>query len=63
VTPCSGAGRKFGTIALLIPSLRRRQISQVLSLSEGTRVPDEVIVIDNDPIPQPALGQSRASAS
>ena len=58
----SGAGRKFGTIAGLVPSLRRPQILQVLLvlLSEGIRVPEEVIVIENDPkssaCPEPIPG-------
>jgi GT2 family glycosyltransferase len=39
------------TIAVLIPTFRRPEMLQALlvSLSESTRIPDEVIVVDNDP--------------
>lgn len=39
------------TVAVVIPTYRRPEGLQALlvSLNEGTRVPDEVIVIDNDP--------------
>ena len=50
------------SIAVLIPTFRRPEMLQALlvSLSEGTRVPDEVIVVDNDPersaYPEPIAG-------
>lgn len=39
------------TVAVVIPTFRRPQRLQALlaSLNDGTRVPDEVIVVDNDP--------------
>lgn len=39
------------TIAIVIPTFRRPEMLQSLlvSLREGSRVPDEVIVVDNDP--------------
>ena len=39
------------TVAVVIPTFRRPKRLQALldSLSKGTRVPDEVIVVDNDP--------------
>jgi GT2 family glycosyltransferase len=50
------------TVAVVIPTFRRPQRLQALldSLSKGTRVPDEVIVVDNDPessaCPEPIPG-------
>ena len=50
------------TIAVLIPTFRRPEMLQALlvSLSEGVRIPDEVIVVDNDPAasacPEPIAG-------
>lgn len=40
------------TIAVVIPTFRRPEMLQSLleSLSQGRRVPDEVIVVDNDPL-------------
>jgi hypothetical protein len=39
------------TISVVIPTFRRPEMLQSLlvSLSQGTRVPDEVVVVDNDP--------------
>ena len=39
------------TVAVIIPTFRRPEMlrSLLLSLSEGTRIPDEVVVVDNDP--------------
>ncbi len=39
------------TIAVIIPTFRRPEMLQALlvSLRQGTRVPDEVVVVDNDP--------------
>jgi len=39
------------TVAVIIPTFRRPEMLQSLlvSLSQGTRIPDEVIVVDNDP--------------
>jgi GT2 family glycosyltransferase len=50
------------TVAVVIPTYRRpeRLQSLLISLKQGTRVPDEVIVIDNDPqasaCPEPVPG-------
>ena len=50
------------TVAVVIPTFRRPERLQALldSLSKGTRVPDEVIVVDNDPEnsadPEPIAG-------
>ena len=65
MTPCSGAGRMLGAMAVLIPTFRRPQILQAVlaSLSEGIRVPDQEIVSDNDPksstCPEPIPGLPR----
>ena len=39
------------TISIVIPTFRRPEMLQSLlkSLSQGTRIPDEVVVVDNDP--------------
>jgi GT2 family glycosyltransferase len=50
------------TIAVVIPTFRRPKLLQALlgSLREGSRIPDEVIVVDNDPersaYPEPVPG-------
>src|SRR5271169_3009077 len=45
------SGRAARTIAVVIPTFRRSTLLKALlgSLREGSRIPDEVIVVDNDP--------------
>ena len=45
------AGQTGRTVAVVIPTFRRSEMLNALlrSLREGSRVPDEVIVVDNDP--------------
>jgi O-methyltransferase len=44
-------GSVTNTISIVIPTFRRPEMLQSLlkSLSQGTRIPDEVVVVDNDP--------------
>ena len=62
VPSSSGEYRSNWTIAVVIPTFRRPEMLQALlaSLRDGSRVPDEVIVVDNDPeasaSPQPITG-------
>jgi len=51
VTSPSRGGSRTDTVAVVIPTYRRpeRLHALLISLNEGTRIPDEVIVIDNDP--------------
>ncbi len=56
------SGHANWTIAVLIPTFRRSEMLKALlgSLSQGRRIPDEVIVVDNDPersaYPEPIRG-------
>jgi len=62
VTSPSPGDSQTVTVAVVIPTYRRPDRLQglLLSLKQGTRVPDEVIVIDNDPessaCPKPVPG-------
>ena len=51
MTSLNREGSETVTVSVVIPTFRRPQRLQALldSLSKGTRVPDEVVVIDNDP--------------
>ncbi len=47
----TASGSQGATISVVIPTFRRPEMLQSLlySLSKGSRIPDEVVVVDNDP--------------